>query len=115
MTTDSNNKKVKLPRSLMGGEKGFSLIELLIAMVIFLLVTGTIYGLLEVGRANRDRSSRRSDILKNARVSISLIGRDALNAGLGSIRMGLECLTGSSRRCLAFPLTATPTGTCCPR
>jgi len=93
MTTDSINKKVKLPRSLMS-EKGFSLIELLIAMVIFLLVTGTIYGLLEVGRANRDRSSRRSDILKNARVSIQLIGRDALNAGLGFNKNGARVPDG---------------------
>jgi len=46
MTTDSKNKKVKLPRLGMCDEKCFSLIELLIAMVIFLLVTGTIYGLL---------------------------------------------------------------------
>ena len=94
MTTDSKNKKVKLPRTRLGGEKGFSLIELLIAMVIFLVVTGTIYGLLEVGRANRDRSSRRSDILKNARVSISLIGRDALNAGLGFNKNGARVPDG---------------------
>ena len=94
MTTDSKNKKVKLPRSPISGEKGFSLIELLIAMVIFLVVTGTIYGLLEVGRANRDRSSRRSDILKNARVSISLIGRDALNAGLGFNKNGARVPDG---------------------
>jgi prepilin-type N-terminal cleavage/methylation domain-containing protein len=87
----------------MGGEKGFSLIELLIAMVIFLLVTGTIYGLLEVGRANRDRSSRRSDILKNARVSISLIGRDALNAGLGFNKNGARVPDGFLATMFSIP------------
>lgn len=64
-------------------EQGFSLIEVLVAMIIFLIVTGSIWGLLEVGRADRNRSSIRSDVLKNARMSINLIGRDALNAGLG--------------------------------
>ena len=106
MTTDSKNKNVKLPRSPISGEKGFSLIELLIAMVIFLVVTGTIYGLLEVGRANRDRSSRRSDILKNARGSISLIGRDALNAGLGFNKNGARVPDGFLATMFTIPADA---------
>lgn len=72
------------PRS----EQGFSVVELLIAMVIFLVITGAIYGLLEVGRIDRNRSSRRADVLKNARVAVHLIGRDALNAGLSYHRNG---------------------------
>lgn len=67
---------------------GFTLIEVMIAMVIFLIVTASIYGLLEVARVDRNRSSRRSDILKNARIAVHLIGRDALNAGLGYHRRG---------------------------
>ncbi len=70
------------------GSQGFTLIELIVALVLFLVVTSTIYGLLEVGRIDRNRSSRRSDILKNARIAIHLIGRDALNAGLGYHRRG---------------------------
>jgi prepilin-type N-terminal cleavage/methylation domain-containing protein len=70
------------------GNKGFTLIELVVAMVLFLIVTGSIYGLLQVGRTDRNRSSRRSDILKNARIAIHLIGRDALNGGLGYHRRG---------------------------
>lgn len=69
-------------------EKGFSLIELLVAMVIFLVVTGSIYGLLSMGRVSRNRSSRRTDVLKNARAAIHLIGRDTLNAGLGYHQKG---------------------------
>ena len=69
-------------------EAGFSLVEVIIAMVIFLIVTGSIYGLLQVARVDRNRSSRRADILKNARVAVHLIGRDALNAGLGYHRRG---------------------------
>ncbi len=68
--------------------RGFTLIEVMIAMVIFLIVSASIYGLLQVARVDRNRSSRRADILKNARVAVHLIGRDALNAGLGYHRRG---------------------------
>lgn len=69
-------------------EKGFTLMEAMISMVIFLIVTASVYGLLQIGRIDRNRSSRRSDILKNARVAVHLMGRDALNAGLGYHRRG---------------------------
>ncbi len=69
-------------------QAGFSLVELLIAMVIFLIVTSSIYGLLSLGTVSRNRSSRRTDVLKNARAAIHLIGRDALNAGLSYHQAG---------------------------
>lgn len=89
--------KTALPRDANCGrysEKGFSLVELLVAMIIFVIITGSIFGLLEVGRIDRNRSSRRSDILKNARVAVQLIGRDALNAGLGYNRNGAKVPDG---------------------
>jgi prepilin-type N-terminal cleavage/methylation domain-containing protein len=75
-------------KSLSNSEKGFSILELLVSLVIFLIVVSSIYGLMEIGRINRNRSSRRSDILKNARIAVHLIGRDALNAGHGYHRRG---------------------------
>ncbi|MGI9056897.1 MAG: PilW family protein [Pyrinomonadaceae bacterium] len=69
-------------------ERGFTLVEVMISMVIFLIVTASIHGLLQVARVDRNRSSRRADILKNARVAVHLIGRDTLNAGLGYHRRG---------------------------
>lgn len=63
-------------------QRGFSIIEVMVSMVIFLVVVGTIYGLLQVGLIDRNRASRRSDVLKNARSALHIIGRDALNAGL---------------------------------
>jgi len=60
----------------------------MIALTIFLVVTGSIYGLMQLGMYDRNRSSRRSDVLKNARVAVHLIGRDVLNAGLGYHRRG---------------------------
>src|SRR5438477_11436814 len=67
---------------------GFSLLELLIAMVLFLIVTGSIYGLMQLGTYDRNRASRRTDVLKNARVAVELIGRDVLNAGLSYHKRG---------------------------
>lgn len=79
--TQSNEAKRK-------AQLGFSLLEMTVAMLLFLIITGSIYGLLQVGRIDRNRSSRRSDVLKNARTAVHLIGRDALNAGLGYHRQG---------------------------
>jgi prepilin-type N-terminal cleavage/methylation domain-containing protein len=69
-------------------QSGFSLLELVVVLAIFSIVSAAIFGLLQVGRIERNRSSRRSDVLKNARVAIHMIGRDALNAGLGFHRAG---------------------------
>lgn len=69
-------------------EQGFSLLELMISMVIFLIVTGSVYALMQLGTYDRNRASRRSDVLKNARVAVHMIGRDVLNAGLGYHRRG---------------------------
>lgn len=69
-------------------QAGFTLLEFLVAMTIFLIVISMIYGILQIGRVDRNRASRRSDILKNARIAVHMIGRDALNAGLGYHRKG---------------------------
>lgn len=68
--------------------QGFSLLELMIAMVLFLVVTGAIYGLMQLGTRDRNRASRRSDVQKNARVALHMVGRDVLNAGLAYHRRG---------------------------
>lgn len=76
-------KQFRVKNSGKDGQMGFTLVEVLVSMVIFLIVTGSIYALLDLGRVQRNRSSRRTDVLKNARAAVHLIGRDALNAGLG--------------------------------
>lgn len=69
-------------------EQGFSLVEMIVAMVVFMIIIGSIYGLLQVGLIDRNRASRRSDVLKNARAAMHLISRDALNAGLSYNKNG---------------------------
>jgi prepilin-type N-terminal cleavage/methylation domain-containing protein len=80
--------KVSDVRNAMVRQSGFSLIELLIAMVLFMVVSASIYGLMQLGTYDRNRASRRSDVLKNARVAVHMIGRDVLNAGLAYHRRG---------------------------
>jgi prepilin-type N-terminal cleavage/methylation domain-containing protein len=69
-------------------QKGFSLIELMVSITLFALITAVIWGMLQIGRIDRNRASRRSDMLKNARTAVHLIGRDVLNAGMGFHRRG---------------------------
>lgn len=69
-------------------ERGFSLLEMMVSMTIFLVVVGSVYGLLQIGLIDRNRSSRRADVMKNSRLAIHLIGKDVLNAGLGYNRSG---------------------------
>lgn len=64
-------------------EKGFSLLELIVAMVIFLIVTGSIYGLLQVAQRNRSDVSQLSQLNKNVRIALNVVGRDTYNAGYG--------------------------------
>lgn len=84
----NNRRKTKYLSDDSQNQLGFTLIEMLIAIVIFLIVTSSIYGLLSLGTVSKNRSSRRTDVLKNARAAIHLIGRDALNAGLSYHQAG---------------------------
>lgn len=64
-------------------EKGFSLLELMISVVLFVLVSGTVFGLLQVARQGRAAISENSGLNRNVRVALNLIGRDTYNAGYG--------------------------------
>jgi type II secretory pathway pseudopilin PulG len=87
-------------------ENGFSIVEMIVAMVVFMIVIGTIYGLLQVGLIDRNRASRRSDVLKNARAAMHLIGRDALNAGLSYNKSGAIVPDGFISTRLGIPAFA---------
>ena len=81
-------KKEIVKNKKKAGQEGFSMLELLAAMIMFLVITAAVYGLLKVGTVERNRAGDRSDIIKNARMAIHLIGRDAFNAGFGYTRQG---------------------------
>ncbi|HEX9962446.1 MAG TPA: prepilin-type N-terminal cleavage/methylation domain-containing protein, partial [Pyrinomonadaceae bacterium] len=62
-------------------EQGFSLLELVIAMIIFVIVTIAIYGVLQLAQRNRLLVNQQVQSTKNVRFALNLIGRDTYNAG----------------------------------
>lgn len=63
-------------------ESGFSLIELMIAMVVTLIVSGAIITLMTSGGNTFKVEPERTDRQQNIRVAMSLIQRDIANAGM---------------------------------
>lgn len=66
-----------------GSESGFTLLELVISMVVFLVVIASVFGLLQVARQTRTVVSENTGLNKNVRLALNLLGRDTYNAGFG--------------------------------
>ncbi len=64
-------------------EQGFSLLELLVAMVLFMVVTAAIWGVLRAAQMSRSVVNQQTQLAKNVRVALNLMGRDTYNAGYG--------------------------------
>jgi prepilin-type N-terminal cleavage/methylation domain-containing protein len=62
---------------------GFSLVELMVAMMITLIVSGAIYGLLASGGNAFRREPEVADRQQNIRIAMDLISRDIAEAGSG--------------------------------
>ena len=73
---------METPRTL-AGQRGFSMIELMVAMVITLVVSGAIFGLLTVGGNAFRREPEVADRQQNIRIAMDSIMRDVANAGSG--------------------------------
>jgi len=69
-------------------ETGFTLLELMISMTVFLVFIAAVYGLMRIGSIQKTTISTQADVTKNVRLSLNTIGRDAVNAGLGYSRVG---------------------------
>ena len=82
-----NNQKRKLHLE-RHSERGLTAIELIVSMVIFLIVVSAVYGVLKIGNLSRTSINARSENIKNVRMAINSIGREAVNAGLGYNRIG---------------------------
>lgn len=67
------------PRS----ESGFSLIELIVSIAIFLIVTGAVFSVASVARQSRGTVNKEVEMSKTVRVGMNLLGRDTHNAGYG--------------------------------
>ncbi len=64
-------------------EKGFTIVEVIIAMVVFLIVTGAVYGVLQIAQRSRTTVSQQVQLTKSVRLALNLLGRDTFNAGFG--------------------------------
>ena len=64
-------------------EAGFSLIELMIAMVVMLLALGIVSMLLSNAMAVRARESRTADALTTAQAALGVMSREIANSGFG--------------------------------
>ena len=85
------NEAVAAANDMNHGEEsdaGFTVIEITVAVVVFTIVMGAIYGLLMVARGGRLNTNQRSEILQNARIAINTMSRDAINAGVGYPNLG---------------------------
>lgn len=65
-----------------GTDAGFSLVEMLIALVVTLIVSGAVFALIAGGNNAFRREPELSDRQQNIRAAMSLITRDVANAGV---------------------------------
>jgi prepilin-type N-terminal cleavage/methylation domain-containing protein len=65
----------------MRTERGFSLVELMVAMTVTLIVSGAIYGLLTSGSNAFRREPEVADRQQNIRAALDLVSRDVFGAG----------------------------------
>ena len=65
------------------GDKGFSLLELLLAMTIMMIMMGIASTLLYRGIGVRSRESRRTDALTSTQAALNLLSREIANSGFG--------------------------------
>lgn len=77
-------RKVKVTKN-----KGFSLIELLVAMTITLILMGVVTSLFAGALGTRNRESRKTDALTSARAALSAISREIGNSGYGMTTNGI--------------------------
>jgi prepilin-type N-terminal cleavage/methylation domain-containing protein len=70
------------------GQAGFSLVELMVAMLMTLIISGAIYGLLTTGSNVFRREPEVADRQQNIRIAMDAIARDVENAGGGMPLVG---------------------------
>ncbi len=61
--------------------EGFTLVELLVSITIFLVVTGAIFGLMQIAQSGRAVVNQQAPLSKSVRFSLNMLGRDTYNAG----------------------------------
>jgi len=78
--------------------KGFSILELLIAMSITLALMGVATTLFSGALSTRKRESRKTDALTSARAALSAISRELSNSGYGMTTNGIVTADSNAQK-----------------
>lgn len=81
-----NEKRISEPKN--AKEAGLSLVELMVSLAVFMIFISAVYGVLRLGSIEKTTINSQTEVIKNLRMSLNTIGRDAINAGLGYTRVG---------------------------
>ena len=84
-------------------ERGFSMIEMMVAMVITLLIMGSVYGLIAGGQNAFRREPELAERQQNIRMAMDLIMRDIANAASG-LPPFVQTFTPGLDACAACPM-----------
>lgn len=64
-------------------QSGYSLLELLVSMVLFMVISGSVWGLLRSAQQSRSTVNEQVQLAKNVRIALNLMSKDTFNAGYG--------------------------------
>jgi prepilin-type N-terminal cleavage/methylation domain-containing protein len=99
-------KSMKMVSDKMTKQNGFSIVELIITMVVFLIAISAIYGVMRIATIQKNTTGNRTDQLRSARVAVDYIRRDALNAGFGYHRAGGNAPDNMANKLFGLPKDA---------
>jgi type II secretory pathway pseudopilin PulG len=102
-------KKMTTNSSVRSDASGFSLVELTVALVVTLIISGAIYGLLAGGQSAFRREPELADRQQNIRVAMDLIMKDIGNAGSG-LPTWVQIFTQGLNACSSCPNGGAPMG-----
>lgn len=91
---DARRERMRTARAEGSSQAGFSLLELMIAMLVTLLVSGAVFGLITAGQGAFRREPELTERQQNIRVAMDLIQRDLATAGAGMVPF-IQVLTRS--------------------
>lgn len=80
--------KINQIKILPNEENGFTLIELMVSMTVFLIVIAAVFSVMRFATLQSNTINTRTDALKGAKIALSYVRRDAINAGLGFNKVG---------------------------
>ncbi len=89
-------------------QRGFSLLEIVVVLGLFLVVTGAVFGLLTVAQQRYKMESEFLDSFQNARLGLDQITRDVHAAGfppVGSVPVAIACANPQN---VAYPFVWRP-------